>query len=280
MVKDVRSVRRAPGPPRGVLPNFAPEGRTQHERLLPCESVSPFVAHFWWVGWDLTQPLVAETLPHPAVHALFEMPGARDEVSGVQTRRFIRKLEGKGRVFGIKFRPGAFYPFLGRSVATLRDRVRPVADVLGETGLELQRVLEGVVSLGEGMERAEAVLIPRLPSLSPEVAHIRDFAERLESDRSILRAEDAAEISGLGVRTLERRFREYVGVSPKWVIRRYRLIEAAEQLKQGKTTSLAELAAALGYFDQSHFVRDFKSLVGCTPSAFSAGADDAPRVRR
>ncbi len=272
MVQDVRSVRRPPAPPRGVLPTFAPEGRTQHHRLLPCQSLSPFVAHFWWVGWDIPQPLVEETLPHPTVHALFEMPGARDEVSGVHTRRFVRKLEGKGRVFGIKFRPGAFYPFLGRSVATLRDRVRPVADVLGETGLELRRALEGVVSLEEGMDRAEAVLIRRLPSLPLEVANIRDFAERLESDRSILRAEDAAEISGLGVRTLERRFRDYVGVSPKWVIRRYRLIEAAEQLKRGQTTSLSELATALGYFDQSHFVRDFKALIGRTPSAFSAGA--------
>jgi AraC-like DNA-binding protein len=60
-----------------------------------------------------------------------------------------------------------------------------------------------------------------------------------------------------------------VGVSPKWVIRRYRLQEAAEQLKGRRPPTLAALAASLGYADQPHFARDFKLTVGQTPRAFA-----------
>ena len=70
------------------------------------------------------------------------------------------------------------------------------------------------------------------------------------------------------MRTLERRFRRLVGVSPKWVVKRYRLIEAAERLREDPGASIARLAAELGYFDQPHFVRDFKALVGEPPGRY------------
>jgi AraC-like DNA-binding protein len=73
---------------------------------------------------------------------------------------------------------------------------------------------------------------------------------------------------GLGVRALQRLFREYVGVTPKWVIQRYRLFEAAERLSAGDADG-AVLAHALGYFDQAHFIRDFKAMVGKPPLAFA-----------
>ena len=69
-------------------------------------------------------------------------------------------------------------------------------------------------------------------------------------------------------RALQRRFLRYVGVGPSWVVRRYRLIEAAEQLKATKPPALAALADALGYADQAHFARDFKRVVGRAPGAF------------
>jgi AraC-like DNA-binding protein len=72
-------------------------------------------------------------------------------------------------------------------------------------------------------------------------------------------------------RALQRLFRCWVGVSPKTVVRRYRLVEAAEALEKNAVSSLTELAHALGYFDQSHFVRDFKATVGTTPSAHRRG---------
>jgi AraC-like DNA-binding protein len=60
-----------------------------------------------------------------------------------------------------------------------------------------------------------------------------------------------------------------VGVHPKWVIQRYRLLEAVAQLGSAEPPKLAALAAALGYADQAHFQREFKVVVGRTPGSFS-----------
>ena len=68
---------------------------------------------------------------------------------------------------------------------------------------------------------------------------------------------------------LQRLFGRYVGVSPKWVIQRYRLHEAAEQLATGESVSQTELALNLGYSDQAHFIRDFKAIVGVSPAAYA-----------
>jgi AraC-like DNA-binding protein len=71
------------------------------------------------------------------------------------------------------------------------------------------------------------------------------------------------------VRQLQRLFKEYVGVSPKWVIQRYRLLDAAERVAAGTIVNWADLALELGYADQAHFIRDFKGLVGRSPAEYA-----------
>ncbi len=88
----------------------------------------------------------------------------------------------------------------------------------------------------------------------------------------VAKVDDVVRLAGLSKRTLERLFREYVGVGPKWVIQRYRLHEAAEYAATGKPLDWADLAARLGYADQAHFIRDFKRIVGQSPSRYAATA--------
>jgi AraC-like DNA-binding protein len=73
-------------------------------------------------------------------------------------------------------------------------------------------------------------------------------------------------------RTLQRLFRRYVGVSPKWVLQRYRLHEAAERIAEGRDGDWAATALELGYFDQAHFIRDFKALIGASPAQYAGAA--------
>jgi AraC-like DNA-binding protein len=65
-------------------------------------------------------------------------------------------------------------------------------------------------------------------------------------------------------------FSAYVGIGPKWVLQRYRLHEAVEQAQGQGTVDWARLALELGYYDQAHFVRDLRSLVGRTPAQYDA----------
>ena len=94
------------------------------------------------------------------------------------------------------------------------------------------------------------------------------LAEAIRTDRAMLRVDDFAARHDLPVRRLQRLFMEYVGVGPKWVIRRYRLQEAVEQAAGGPL-NWADLAADLGYSDQAHLVRDFTAVAGVSPAAYA-----------
>ena len=80
-----------------------------------------------------------------------------------------------------------------------------------------------------------------------------------------------ARLTGISARTLQRLFENYVGVGPKWVIDRYRMIEAVEALNAEAELSLTTLAHALGYFDQAHFSKAFLALTGKSPSSYKRG---------
>jgi AraC-like DNA-binding protein len=255
-----------------VLKRRAPEGAFEHQRIAPAPALEPFVAHFWMVRWDLRglEPYLAETLPHPCVQVTFERGRAR--VGGCGTRRFRRWLRGRDRVFGIKFRPGAFQPLFRAPLARLTDRTIGLRSVFGRDGDALKEAILGEPDVQRCVALAEAFLQERLPPMPPEIAALRDFVERLAADPGITRAEQAAALAGVDLRQLQRRFRAAVGVSPKWVIQRYRLHEAAERLASANAPEMTSLALQLGYYDQSHFIRDFKAVVGVSPGDYAARA--------
>jgi AraC-like DNA-binding protein len=139
----------------------------------------------------------------------------------------------------------------------------PDADDLAETILALPED-------GEMVELTERFLRTRCPAADPNVARVAAIVERVAADRGVLRVEDLAGAFGVGVRTLQRLFGEYVGASPKWVVQRCRLLEAAERIRDGEVVEWAQLSRQLGYFDQAHFIRDFKSIVGQSPAAHAS----------
>jgi hypothetical protein len=68
---------------------------------------------------------------------------------------------------------------------------------------------------------------------------------------------------------MQRAFQRRVGVSPKWVLKRYRLHEAAERIATGEADNLSALALDLGYFDVAHFTRQFTAAMGEPPGAYA-----------
>ena len=101
------------------------------------------------------------------------------------------------------------------------------------------------------------------------MARVGDLVARIAANPGLCSVQALAEEAGVAVRTLQRLFGQYVGVAPKWVINRYRLHEAVERLQSGRNVAWAELALALGYFDQAHFIRDFTQLVGRSPGEYA-----------
>lgn len=257
-------------PPRGILRAPRPDGLLDGRRILPSADLAPHVHHFWSVRWALRSSFTAEALQHPSAQILhLDVAGqTRAEVLGVHTGRLARCLSGEGRIFGVTFRPVMFQPLLRASMATITDRVVPLQRVLGSLAEAWARAIHEADDVDEKVAITEALLAPHLAPLSAQVARLRDLVERMSVDRSLRRVEDVSDVSRLDTRALQRSFQTYLGVSPKWVLQRYRLHEAAAQLASPHPPTLAALAASLGYADQSHFGRDFKRIIGQTPRSF------------
>ena len=255
--------------PRGVLHRLA-DGEFEHHRLAPPAALAEWVEHFWSVRWHVTAPQVQETLPHPNVHVVVE--AGRAEVAGVQTGRFTRVLAGRGRAFGIKFRPGAFRPWLGQPVSVLTDRVQPVAALFGMADANALLALLDHDDAAATAAAAGRFLAARLPA-APDPLAVRAgrIVDSIVDDRELHGVAELARRCGMTPRALQRLFSDYVGVGPKWVIQRYRLHEAIVQVQQGRAVSWAALAQELGYFDQAHFIADFRRLVGSTPAEYARG---------
>jgi AraC-like DNA-binding protein len=264
--------RRKAAPPRGVLTVPLREGQAQHARYHASPDLERYLEHFWVVRWDLrgALPHLAETLPHPSVHMGFA-DGGGAWIRGVIRGKFSTLLEGKGGVFAAKFRPGGFYPFAQTPVATFTDSVVSLASVWGAGGDELERSVLALEDDDARIAVVENFLRERMPAPDANASLVATIVGTIAADARILTMNDVAGQFSLTARTLQRLFAKYVGVNPKWVIQRYRLHEAAEQLSQG-SASHATLALELGYADQAHFVNDFKAVVGAPPAAYAKRA--------
>ena len=118
------------------------------------------------------------------------------------------------------------------------------------------------------IDLAAALLGAHLPATHPDVELAGRIVDAIADDRELVSVATVLKRHGLRLRALQRLFQRRVGATPKWVINRYRLHEAVGQLSAGRHVACAALAAQPGYYDQAHFNRDFRRLVGRTPAQF------------
>jgi AraC-like DNA-binding protein len=238
----------------------------RHAFADPSPGLAAYVTRYWLATWDLRgQPPYRQLIvPLPTVQLTFR---DADEplVRGVSRGYVVRTLSGAGGVFGVPFRAGRFRSFLGRPLSTITDRTLPASAVFGPA---LPR-LESGDDLSELVARTEEFLLPRLPAPDPSAEQAAGIVDRIAASPSLTRVEAVAADAGLSVRRLQRLFAEYVGVPPKWVIRRYRLREVTDRLDAGHPVDWARLATELGYADQAHLTRDFAAMFGEPPTRYA-----------
>ena len=247
------------------------------ERIECSPELSPWVENYWSLRWDLPpgSSYVSSTLPHPACNLSVERGHQRDEVgadpvvvTGVVTKRFDVTIREAGWVYAAKFRPGGLAAFTGVHARTLRDATVPASEVLDPATTNVLRELGPQASPGEGRGLFDEVLGRLATPLNHDYLLLLDVIAAMLDDRSVLKVAQVEEKCGISTRSLQRLFERYVGVSPKWVLSRYRMHDAVTDLDAGYGGSLADLAAKYGWFDQAHFTREFTNLVGVPPRAY------------
>ncbi|WP_246115712.1 AraC family transcriptional regulator [Trebonia kvetii] len=255
----------------GVLHARTAAARLTLNRYPPSAGLAALVNNYWTVRWDLRgqPPHEQAILPHPTVNLAFEAAGAA--VHGVDRKIFTRRIAEEGRVLGVRFRPGGFRPFYGRSVAALNDRVVPARSIFGPAADEAcEAVMTDGASDDAMVAAAEELLLGQRVAADPLAERVAGIVERITADPGLRRVTALTEVAGMTERRLQRLFAQYVGVSPKWVMRRARLHEAALRAEAGADVDWPALALDLGYADQAHLVRDFTATLGVSPARYAS----------
>jgi AraC-like DNA-binding protein len=176
------------------------------------------------------------------------------------------------RLCGIHFRPGGARPFVGVPMSELANRVIDL-DLVWPEAPELLERLAGAPSVADRFRILEASLLRRLAAhlltpRGPRVVH--GAVERLRAGMPGTSVGLVARDLGVTSRHLLRSFAEHVGIGPKALHRVLRFQRLIRTLDAGAAPAWTRLAVQLGYFDQSHLIRDFAEFTGLTPSSYAA----------
>jgi AraC-like DNA-binding protein len=221
-----------------------------------------------------------DILPDGTTSLLFRALGGGEgtlSVRGPLTRAYYKTAPPIPLGVRIVFGPGGAYPFFGRPIADLTDRLVPLEDVWGARARTLLGELIATAERGgDAVAVVERALVEQLREhpFEPACAVQARAGVRMLAGgaRSI---DDVASALGLSSRHLRRTFQAAVGFGPKTYARIARF-QRALVLGRAAAGRWSEVARAAGYFDQAHLSADFRELARSSPGAVG---DGAPRVR-
>ena len=269
-------------------------GDTSHAmyRYAPPPGFEGFLERFWIPVWSVPpgEQVPQKVLQYPVCLIVITAGYAR--FYGVASGLSTTTLTGDGWAVGVMLAPAAGYLLVGGaasgggaaggdvaagSVADYTDRFVDVPEILGDAGRVLADRVRAAMAPDPHSERGhhaamEAYVsqLRRFLPVDAEGETVNRLVRYVESGRDVLRVAQVCEAFELGERSLQRLVHRRLGLTPKWLIQRRRLREAADLLRRGETTA-TEVAAVLGYADQAHFIRDFSAVTGLTPGRFAAG---------
>lgn len=281
--------RDLPTDTRGIVDPATMFDLVDFDRHPAGDELQGLVEWFWSVSWDLPPGHAhdQQVLNHPAGNisvgtvddAGIALDPAQGRLYGVQRALSTRRLTGAGWTVAARTTVGGLGVFLDGPAREAADRQLTLAAVPGLDGAALvERVIAAVNREGrvDAMRAGLArVLEHRDRQRIAEAREVVDLVSVIEHDRSICQVEQLARRVGVSVRSLQRLFDHHVGASPSFVIRRWRIIEAAEAARSAVHRGdgwrgWAAVAAELGYADQAHLTRDFTGTLGVPPTAYVA----------
>lgn len=233
----------------------------------PSEEMAPFIEHYFisrrrsdfdpeYIGYDVLSQPVFSLFIQPNV-AFFQGPSIH--------RRTLRAKDSPIYT-GAQFKPGGFYPFWQQRASDLTEKTVPAASIIPEIqdnfGTTFQQQDEAYI-----LTAIDRVLCSAHPIYEPTIGLVNEIVACIENDHATS-VPVLAKAFSMSERTLQQLFQIYVGVGIKWVIMRARFLEATKYIRAQATPDLTSIAAEFGYSDQSHFIKDFKKIVGLSPRQY------------
>jgi len=254
-----------------------------YEEHRPLPALTPFIERVWTLEGHASmlggalQPVLPDGRPELILHLgdRFDRiphegrPERQHDLifAGQMTSQLVLRPTGTIKVVGLRFEPfgaSALFQIPQHELAGLTLDLAAVSPPLARA---LRRVQETASCLASASVAAQQALVPFLSHARPDL-RIRHAVNQITRRHGVVSIDRISTATGLTRRHLERQFRQQVGVGPKRLARISRFQHALQLLDSTDSTQRGTLtAAACGYADQAHFIRDFRDLAGCAPTA-------------
>lgn len=247
--------------------------------------LQPFVKCFWSLEDDQQEePVKQKVLPDGCMEMIFHygdlyMQYFEDGSSIIQPKSFVfgqitKYIEiaptGVSGIISARFLPEGITPFINIPVTSLENRAVDIADIFGDGGKRLEENVVNANTIDERIKLIESFLLSKLTEPTTIDAITRSCVKAIFQSRGQIGVVELADKMNINCRNMERKFASAIGISPKQLARVARLQATLKMLDQKKINNLTSLAYENGYYDQSHFIKDFKEFTGISPKSFYA----------
>ncbi len=254
----------------------------EYQERRPSPALRPFVDRLWLLEGQpdalIPEPVLPDGHVEILVHAgdpfaLVGADGSRQTqattlVAGQLTRAIALAPRGFSRVIGARLRAHGLHALFGLPQRLVTDRVVDLADVDRGLARVIRQDVTGRTAANDlfrALDRALCRALPAATTPSP----VACAAEYARDHVGLLRVDDLARHAGISRRQLERQFHHEIGLGPKRFLRVLRFQQVLGALSSATPSPRwTEIALARGFYDQAHFINDFRSFTGQTPTAW------------
>jgi AraC-like DNA-binding protein len=170
--------------------------------------------------------------------------------------------------FGILFKPGAAYPFLGIPVSELHSNVVALDEFWGNLATEVREQLSAAPSLEARFALIERFLVARLHTASSGFSAVQYALTQIACQNGALSIRALSEQMGMSQNHLSTLFKRLVGGAPKEIARLYRFQYMLNNIDATQPLDWTQVAFQYGYYDQSHFNKEFAAFTGHNPTEY------------
>jgi AraC-like DNA-binding protein len=193
---------------------------------------------------------------------------ARVLISGQLTERILLRPTGAVGVVSVRFKAAGAARFFDLPYDEIVDRVVDFAQLQPEFSKTIHERVARCATHDERLAVMVAILAERLTEESQEDIFVRQACQYITQSDGAYSVQELVALIGFSERQLERKFKKQVGITPKILSRIMRFQKFLAMTKRSNNLTLADAALACGYFDQSHFIRDFTRFSGVRPTSY------------
>ena len=188
-------------------------------------------------------------------------------ICGQQTNYYDLSLSGKTGMILIVFKPHGVKSFFNFSITELLNENLSFQDLASNEAIELEDKLFNSLNNRQRINHIENFLVQKLIQ-NENFDRVEHAVKMIENSKGQVKIHEIAQEVCLGIKQFERIFSKHVGLNPKKFTSIIRFQNVIQMKRKYKTSNMYQLAFDNGYYDQSHFIHDFKSLTDLTPRNF------------